>query len=192
MVEGKGEEEEMLTTVMNRHDERPAGSAPAAPAAATTCVPHAELSPQAVLDLVQAHSRDFRVVDDLVAWTERPITPGQNPEDDEDDGRAYRVLGWTTTSILRGTLSQRLDGLNPVAAFRLLDQPEIAALDRSNRTFVVLVDVRGRRAARPVSGAISARDIDLWCTNDPTEFEGAIAVDVETYTRRFFGTGLAA
>ncbi|MCA0296758.1 MAG: hypothetical protein LCH96_15880 [Actinobacteria bacterium] len=182
----------MPTTVLDRHDEPLAGPGPAAPATATTCFAHAELSPQAVLDLVQAHSHDFRAVDGLVAWTERPITPGQNPEDDEGDGHAYRVLGWTTTSILRGTLSQRLDGLNPVAAFRLLDQPEIAQLDRSNRNFVVLVDVRGRRASRPVSGAISARDIDLWCTNDPSEFEGAIAVDVETYTRRFFGTGIAA
>ncbi len=182
----------MPTTVLDRNDERLLGPVPAAPATGTTCFPHAELTPQAVLGLVQAHSQDFRAVDDLVAWTDHPVAPDDDTEDDEDDGRAYRVLGWTTTSILRGTLSQRLDALNPVAAFRLLDQPEIAQLDRSNRDYVVLVDVAGRRDAKPVTGAISARDIDLWCTNDPTEFEGAIAVDVETYTRRFFGTGVAA
>jgi hypothetical protein len=190
MAVGRGEEEEMPTTMLDRIDERTLGTAPGAPATGTTCFPHAALTPQGVLSLVQAHSQDFRAVDDLVAWTDHPITPDN--EDDEDDGRAYRVLGWTTTSILRGTLSQRLDALNPVAAFRLLDQPEIAQLDRSNRDYVVLVDVAGHRGDQPVSGAISASDIDLWCTNDPAELEGAIALDVETYCRRFFGTGIAA
>jgi hypothetical protein len=36
------------------------------------------------------------------------------------------VLGWTSAALLRSSLSSRLDALNPVAAMRLLDQPEIA------------------------------------------------------------------
>ncbi len=181
----------MPTTVVDRMDERLLGPVPVAPATGTTCFPHASLTPQAVLGLVKAHSHDFRAVDDLLAWTDRPRVP-DDADDEADDGRAYRVLGWTTSSILRGTLSQRLDALNPVAAFRLLDQPEIAQLDRTNRDYVVLVDVARRPGPPAVRGAISGRDIDLWCTNDPSEFQGAIAVDVETYTRRFFGTGVAA
>jgi hypothetical protein len=179
----------LVEPVLGERDLR-VGPMPGAPATASQCFLHAHLSPAAVLEVVKAHSREYRAVGALTAWAEEPVTAGD--EDDPVDARPYRVIGWTTTSILRGTLSRRLDSLNPVAAFRLLDQPEIAQLERWNRDYVVLVDAEPQRTGGGPAGSISARDIDLWCTSDPAELQGAFALDLDTYCRRFAGTGLAA
>ena len=98
---------------------------------------HADQTAAALLELVKTHSVDRRVVDPMITWT-----PGR-ALDGLDDGtgleqHVYEVLGWTNTSILRSALAERLDSLHPVAAFRLLDQPEIACLDRSNRDYIAL------------------------------------------------------
>lgn len=145
---------------------------------------HAAQSAASLLNLVRSHSADHRVADPMAAWS-----GSGEPDGDDDGARVYRVLGWTNTAILRWTLSSRLDSLNPVAAFRLLDQPEISVLDRSNRDYVVLRSVRG---ADPIAGAISAQDIDLWRTPVPAELAGAFAVDVDSYRAGLTGTGVAA
>lgn len=157
---------------------RPRG-APAAPGSGY--FQHAAHSSGFLAELVKAHSADFRTLGRLTAWTAAgPTDPG--PGD-------YRVLGWTSSAVLRWTLSRRLDSLNPVAAFRLLDQPEIASLDRSNRDYVVLA---GADAGERPQGSISARDIDLWRAPLPAELSDAFAVDFDTYHDRFAGTEVAA
>lgn len=156
------------------------------------CYWHAEQSSAALLELIRTHSVNRRVVDPMIAWT-----PGR-ALDGLDDGtgleqRVYVVLGWTSTSILRSALAQRLESLHPVAAFRLLDQPEIARLDRSNRDYVALrcADRAGDRV-RPVAGTISAQDINFWWPTGPGDVDGVFAIDIETYRNRFAGTGVAA
>ncbi len=153
---------------------------------------HAEQSTAALLELIRAHSIDRRVVDPMITWT-----PGR-ALDGLDDGtgleqRVYLVLGWTSTSILRSALAERLDSLHPVAAFRLLDQPEIACLDRSNRDYVALRCAgRATESFRPVAGTIAAQDINFWWPARPGDVEGVFAIDIETYRNRFAGTGVAA
>lgn len=173
-------EEELESLYDERQGPQPASAAPG-----PGYFRHTEHSAEFLIELVKAHSVDYRTVDQLTAWAGDEASDVGPP-----DARECRVLGWTSASVLRWTLSRRLDSLNPVAAFRLLDQPEIAALDRSNRDYVVLVDTRtdGRRPA----GAISAHDIDLWRVAGPTELEGAFAVDLDTYRHRYAGTGVAA
>jgi hypothetical protein len=150
---------------------------------------HADRSAAALLDLVRSHSLDGRATDPMIAWTDGP--DGDGPDRARD---AYRVLGWTSTDILRGTLSRRLDSLNPVAAFRLLDQPEIAVLEQSHRDYVVLrgLPYRNGETAGPSVGAIWAHDIDFWHTTDAGEVEGVFAIDVNTFRDRFIATGIAA
>jgi hypothetical protein len=154
---------------------------------------HARRSAASLLDLVKSHSLDCRATDPMIAWL-----PGTSL--DAVDGGAgadqpvYRVLGWTSTSILRSTLAQRLEALHPVAAFRLLEQPEIAILDRSNRDYVALHALHGRpeEGAGPAAGAIWAHDLDFWQTTGPGDVDGVFAIDAETYRNRFAGTGVAA
>ncbi len=154
---------------------------------------HAEQTAAALLELVKTHSVDRRVVDPMITWT-----PGR-ALDGLDDGtglerHVYQVLGWTNTSILRSALAARLDSLHPVAAFRLLDQPEIACLDRSNRDYIALrsADVRAGESVRAIAGTISATDINFWWPTVAVEVEGVFAIEIETYRKRFAGTGLAA
>lgn len=151
---------------------------------------HAEHSVEFLSDLVKAHSVDYRAVDPMIAWGDGNASPDEYTAGDPA-GQLW-ILGWTSASVLRWTLSSRLDALNPVAAFRLLDQPEIAALDHSHADYVVLIDRGSRAGAQPPAGAISADDIDLWRVAGPGELDGAFAVDFSTYCRRFAGTGLAA
>lgn len=157
---------------------------PRGPGADSGYFRHAEHSAEFLIEVVKAHSVDYRTVDRLTAWG------GEASQADRTDAGECRVLGWTSAAVLRWTLSRRLDSLNPVAAFRLLDQPEIAALDRSNRDYVVLVD--NHAGGRMPAGAISARDIDLWRLSGQAELEGAFAVDADTYRRRFTRTRIAA
>jgi hypothetical protein len=154
---------------------------------------HAEQSPESVLDLVKAHSSGGRVTEPMVAWTEgRGRVATQNAP--EVAPGVYRVRGWTSTAILRATLSQHLDSLNPVAAFRLLEKPEIAVLDRSHSDYVVLRCMLDRReeSAALFAGAIWSHDIDFWHNTAPGEVEGAFAIDIGAYQARFTGTGVAA
>ena len=176
-----------IEEVLDSGYDRP-GEAPLACAAVVgdraNYYPHAAQSAASLLDLVRSHSTDHRVADPMAAWSR-----GGEPDGTDDAAQVYRVLGWTTTAILRWTLSSRLDSLNPVAAFRLLDQPEISILDRSNRDYVILQSVHG---AGRLAGAVSAADIDLWRTSGPDDLDHAFAVDVETYRTGLTGTGVAA
>lgn len=151
---------------------------------------HTEHSVEFLSDLVKAHSVDYRAVDQMIAWADGRTSAHENTTGDEA-GQLW-ILGWTSASVLRWTLSSRLDALNPVAAFRLLDQPEIAALDHSHADYVVLIDRHSRTGARPPDGAISASDIDLWRVSGAGELDGAFAVDFDTYRDWFVGTRLAA
>ncbi len=143
---------------------------------------HATHTAAFLADLVKAHSADFRASGRLTAWSTGPAAAPDGPQ-------PYRVLGWTSSAVLRWTLSRRIDSLNPVAAFRLLDQPEIATLDRANRDYVVLA---GAEAWALPPGSISARDLDLWRLAGRGELDGAFAVDFATYRERFAGTEIAA
>lgn len=154
---------------------------------------HTEQSAAAVLDLVKAHSSDGRVRDPMITWTGVPGRVGTDQIKDVAPG-VYRVRGWTSTAVLRGTLSRRLDSLNPVAAFRLLEKPEIAVLDRSHSDYVVLRCMLDRReeSAGLLAGAIWSHDIDFWHNTVPGEGEGTLAIDIDAYHARFAGTGVAA
>jgi len=149
---------------------------------------HAGQDPVWLLELIKARSVDGRAKDPMVGWTEEGVG-----EERENEPGLCRVLGWTSTPILRSTLSRRLDSLNPVAAFRLLEQPEIGVLERSNRDYIVLRHLQGHHAgASNFAGAIRARDLDLWHSPEPGELDGAFALTVDDYRNRFAGTGVAA
>jgi hypothetical protein len=154
---------------------------------------HAEQSAESVLDLVKAHSTGGRVTDPMIAWTDGRGAAATNKASEVPPG-VYRVRGWTSTAILRATLSRQLDSLNPVAAFRLLEKPEIAVLDRSHSDYVVLRCMLDRReeSAGLLTGAIWANEIDFWQNTAPGEVEGAFALDFDAYQARFTGTGVAA
>lgn len=169
---------------------------PMAPPAATRVVMspthyfrHAGQSAASLARLVREHCVDYRCSDHVTVWARelRDFGPGLVTED------AYDVLGWTTAAILRTSLSRKLDALNPVAAFRLLDQPEIGDLEFSRADYVVLRSRYGFGNERPaeLSGAISGLDLDLWITVAPVELDGAVALDFDTYLRRFAGTEIA-
>ncbi|MGV8909822.1 MAG: hypothetical protein ACOH1Y_12635 [Propionicimonas sp.] len=154
---------------------------------------HAEQSPASVLDLVKSHSSGGRVVDPMIAWT------GSRAGTGIDRARevapiVYRVWGWTSTAILRATLSRQLDSLNPVAGFLLLEKPEIAVLDRSHSDYVVLRPMLDRREAGSglFAGAIRSADIDFWQNTEADEVERSFALDIDAYHARFLGTGVAA
>ena len=155
--------------------------------------PHAEHSTASLSGLVKARCVDGRVANPMIAWTEGGCRDGVCVGPDDSPG-VYRVRGWTSTAILRGTLSRRLDSLNPVAAFRLLEQPEIAELDRSHQDYVVLRCMLDRCEASVgvFAGALWAHDIDFWHDAVPTEVEGVFALALDTYRARFTGTGVAA
>jgi hypothetical protein len=145
---------------------------------------HAEHTSAALLELMTSYAQDGRVTVPMIAWTEDgPIAePG-----------VHRVRGLTNTSTLRATLSRRLDSLNPVAAFRLLDQPEIATIERSHRNYVVLSCILDRYADSSLfAGALWASDLDFWHDTSAGEAEGAFALDIDTYRARFAGTGVSA
>lgn len=145
---------------------------------------HDGQSSDAVLELIRSHSVEGRANDPMIAWNDGNVS---------DDPGLFRVLGYTSTPILRATLSRRLDSLNPVAAFRLLEQPEIGVLERSNRDYVVLRYLPGHHAGSSMlAGAIQARDIDLWHSPVPGEVDGVFALTVDAYRNRFTGTGIAA
>ena len=154
---------------------------------------HAEQSSASLSELVRSRSVAGRVANPMIAWKEGGNRHGVDAGRDETPG-VYWVRGWTSSAILRATLSRRLDSLNPVAAFRLLEQPEIAALDRSRRDYVVLRCMLDRRevSAGLFTGAIRAHDIAFWHDTVPAEVEGVFALDVDTYLARFTGTGVAA
>ena len=145
---------------------------------------HTEHTSASLLELMRLHAQDGRMAAPMIAWTEDGPTaePG-----------VHRVRGLTSTATLRATLSRRLDSLNPVAAFRLLDQPEIATIERSHRDYVVLSCILDRYADSSLfAGAIWASDIDFWHNAGAGEAEGAFALDVDTYRARFAGTGVSA
>lgn len=169
---------------------------PAVPATATRVatlprhyIRHAGQSAASLSRLVRDHSVDHRCVDRVTAWAHETRGSGADPVTED----AYSVLGWTSAAILRSTLSGRLDALNPVAAYRLLEQPEISLLERAATDYVVL---RGRHGygnewQDELTGAISALDIDLWIAPEPDELDGAVALDMDSYLRHFAGTEIA-
>ena len=156
------------------------------------CYRHADHSTASLSELVRSRCADGRVTIPMIAWTEGN-RDGVRGGREEPPG-VYRVRGWTCTAILRGTLSRRLDSLNPVAAFRLLEQPEISELGQSQRDYVVLRCMLDRceASAGLFAGALWAHDIDFWHDAVPAEVEGVFALDVDTYRARFSGTGVAA
>jgi hypothetical protein len=153
-------------------------------------VRHAGQSETSLARLVKQHSVGYRCVEQMTAWAREIRGTDSGPV--AEDG--YDVLGWTSAAILRATLSSRLDALNPVAAFRLLDQPEIGRLERSSHDYVVLRGRSGLGNEWPaeLSGAISALDIDLWAGSGPADLDGAVAIDFDTFQRRFASTEVAA
>jgi hypothetical protein len=152
---------------------------------------HADHSSASLRALMDAHVQDGRVTALMIAWTEGGSLDRVNGAPSPEPG-VHRVRGLTNTATLRATLSRRLDSLNPVAAFRLLDQPEIAMLERSRRDYVVLSCMLDRYADSGLfAGAIWAHDIDFWHNAAPSEADGAFALDLDTYRARFAGTGVS-
>lgn len=147
---------------------------------------HAGQDAASLSRLVKEHCVDYRSLYRTTAWA----SDVRRSSDDPFGGGAYTVLGWTSTAILRLNLSRRLDALNPVAAFRLLDQPEIAQIERCTTEYVVLRSRWGFGNEWPAefTGGISGLDIDLWVAPGPTELDGAVALDIQTYLARFVGT----
>ncbi len=150
---------------------------------------HAGQSAASLARLICDHSIDYRCTDHITVWARE--VRGFGPDLVTED--AYEVLGWTSAAILRTSLARRLDTLNPVAAFRLLDQPEIGSLELSRADYVVLRSRYGYGNEWPseLSGAISGLDLDLWIGAGPAELDGAVAIGFETYLRRFAGTEIA-
>ena len=150
---------------------------------------HAGQSAASLARLIREHCVDYRCTDHVTVWARE--VRGFGPDLVTED--AFEVLGWTTAAMLRTSLSRRLDALNPVAAFRLLDQPEIGGLELSHSDYVVLRSRYGFGNEWPaeLSGAISGLDLDLWITAEPAELDGAVALEFETYLRRFAGTEIA-
>jgi hypothetical protein len=151
--------------------------------------PHAGHTAASMVHLLVRHAVDYRMVYRTTAWAHDTRAAGDAPS----AGDAYAVLGLTTTAVLRTVLSRRLDALSPVAAFRLMAQPEIAQLERSHRDFVVLRGPNGLGDDWPaeLSGAISGLDLDLWPVPGPNGADGAVALDLDSYLRRFVGTEFA-
>lgn len=153
---------------------------------------HADHTSASLLELMTSYAQDGRVTAPMIAWTEGSTLDGAEDAPSAEPG-VHRVRGITSTATLRATLSRRLDSLNPVAAFRLLDQPEIAAIERSHREYVVLSCMLDRyQDSGLFAGAIWARDIDFWHNTAPGEAEGTFALDIDTYRARFAGTGVSA
>lgn len=150
---------------------------------------HAGQSAASLARIIRERSADYRCTDHITVWTREVRGYGPDPVTQD----AYEVLGWTSAAILRTSLSRRLDALNPVAAFRLLDQPEIGNLELSRADYVVLRSRYGFGNEWPTefSGAISGLDLDLWLSAEPAELDGAVALDFDTYLRRFAGTEIA-
>ncbi|MCA0296763.1 MAG: hypothetical protein LCH96_15905 [Actinobacteria bacterium] len=150
---------------------------------------HAGHSASSFAHLLARHSFDHRMAQRTTAWAHDLRGTWDQPA----AGDAYAVLGWTTTAALRTALSRRLDTLHPVAAFRLLEQPEIAALARSTHDFVILRGSHGLGNDWPpeIAGAISGIDLDLWPETGTTDADGAVALDLDTYLHRFVGTEFA-
>jgi hypothetical protein len=151
---------------------------------------HVGESAASLARLVKDNSVEHRCVGHVTAWThERRAPDGTRLVED-----GYVVLGWTSSAILRSSLSSRLDALNPVAASRLLEAPEIRELDRHSGDFVVLRGGSGLGNDWPVelSGAISALDVDLWIGPDASDLDGAVALDFDTFRRQFAATEIAA
>lgn len=146
---------------------------------------HTDHTSASLLELITGYAHGGRVTAPMIAWTENG--PSAEPG-------VHRVRGVTDAVTLRSTLSRRLDSLNPVAAFRLLDQPEIAGIERSRCDYVVLSCMLDRCSPHSslVAGAIWARDIAFWHNTGPGEAEGAYALDIDSYRSRFAGTGVAA
>ncbi len=145
---------------------------------------HAEHTSASLLELMAPYAQDGRMTAPMIAWTEDGPTA---------DPGVHRVRGLTNTSTLRATLSRRLDSLNPVAAFRFLDQPEIASIERTHHEYVVLSCILDRYVdSRLLAGAIWANDIDFWHDTAAGEIDGAFALDIDTYRARFAGTGVSA
>lgn len=152
-------------------------------------VRHAGQSVASLSRLVREHCVDQHCLDHVTAWAHETRGYGADPVTED----AYSVLGWTTPAVLRASLSQRLDALNPVAAYRLLEQPEISALERATHDYVVLRSRYGFGNEWPaeLAGAISGLDIDLWLAPGPAELDGAVALDLDSYLRHFAGTEIA-
>jgi hypothetical protein len=150
---------------------------------------HVDHTSASLFELMATFTQDGRMTVPMIAWTEGGRPDGVHVA----EPGVHRVRGLTSTATLRATLSRRLDSLNPVAAFRLLDQPEIATIERSHRNYVVLSCMLDRYADSGLfAGAIWAHDIDFWHDAVPGESEGAFALDIDTYRARFAGTGVSA
>jgi hypothetical protein len=166
-----------------------AGSARSAPSP-SYYFRHVGESAASLARLVKDNSVEHRCVGRVTAWTHEQRGPDGSRR--AEDG--YAVLGWTSSAILRSSLSSRLDALNPVAASRLLEAPEIRELESRNGDFVVLRGGTGLGSAWPaeLAGAISALDVDLWIGLDAADLDGAVALDFDTFRRQFAATEIAA
>jgi hypothetical protein len=149
---------------------------------------HVGESAASLARLVKDNSVEHRCTGRVTAWTRERRTPDGTRL--AEDG--YAVLGWTSSAILRSCLSSRLDALNPVAASRLLEAPGIRVLEGRDRDFVVLRGDLGNDWPMELAGAISAVDVDLWIGPAAADLEGAVALDFDTFRRRFAATEIAA
>ena len=151
---------------------------------------HAGESAASLARLVKDNSVEHRCVARVTAWTHEQRAPDGSRR--AEDG--YAVLGWTSSAILRSSLSSRLDALNPVAASRLLEAPQIRALEGRNDDFVVLRRDHGSGSGWPseLAGAILAVDIDPWIGQGAAGLDGAVALDFDTFRRQFAATEIAA
>jgi hypothetical protein len=150
---------------------------------------HVGESAASLARLVKDNSVEHRCTGRVTAWTrERRSPDGTRLAED-----AYAVLGWTSSAILRSSLSSRLDALNPVAASRLLEAPEIRVLEGHDRDFVVLRGGGGLGDEWPLefAGGISALDLDLWIGSAAADLDGAVALDFDTFRRQFGATEIA-
>ncbi len=139
--------------------------------------------------LLARHSVDHRFVQDATAWAHEIRGSWDRPA----VGDAFAVVGWTTAVALRASLFGRLDALHPVAAFRLLEQPEIARLQRSTHDYVVLREPYGLGNDWPaaLAGSVSGFDVDL-LPHPGGNGEPTLALELGTYLQRFIGTEFAA
>lgn len=150
---------------------------------------HAGQSVASLTRLVQERCIDYRCTERVIGWVREVRGTGA----DLVTLDAYEVLGWTSAPILRAALSHRIDALNPVAAFRLLAQPEIGQLELSRSNYILLRSRFGFGNEWPaeLSGAISGFDVEPWVATDASELDGALAIEFEAYLNRFAGTEFA-
>ncbi|GIG30177.1 C2 family cysteine protease [Cellulomonas marina] len=156
---------------------------------------HAGTTAAALRTLVKSHSRSYRTVDPMTAWTYGTAPDGLSYADATIVGNhAYSVLGWTTGTVLRRAFDRLL--ARSSSAARLAFEPQGAALldlRLLTRDYVILRNPWGSTEATVGArhGAITVRDEGFWRSIDLDVVDGVFAIDFPTYQQYFAGTGVA-